>query len=138
MLLENADNISKIYILYHTINISTIYCMFDTLQISGFYISPEQKTKANIRDRMLFAVLPFVCHQISFFLELFQLNQKNVCSNKWFHSLSVRYTSLLACWHWRNIGTTLKFQQLKYCCWSKVDPLSSEANDGPTHAFQPE
>ena len=27
-------------------------------------------------------------------------------------------TSLLACWHWFNIGPTLKYHQLKYCCWS--------------------
>ena len=36
LLLENADNISKRYVLYRTINISRIYCMFDTLQISCF------------------------------------------------------------------------------------------------------
>ena len=29
-------------------------------------------------------------------------------------------TSLLTCWHWPNIGSTLKFQQLKPCCWPNV------------------
>ena len=34
-------------------------------------------------------------------------------------------TSLLACWHWLNIGPTLNFQQLKYCCWPTVGTSST-------------
>ena len=52
-------------------------------------------------------------------------NIPDTCSNqlfgqRWVMVGVVGNTSLLACWHWLNIGPTLKFQQFKYCCWLNV------------------
>ena len=48
-------------------------------------------------------------------------------------------TSLLACWHWPNIGPTLQIQQFKYCCCPKrwhynyaPSRLDEQNDNGPT------
>ena len=69
------------------------------------------------------------------------IDRNQSLGQRWIMVGVVRNPSLLACWHWLNFGPTLKFQQLKYCCWSNVGTttthqqwfLSSGANNGPTH-----
>ena len=52
-------------------------------------------------------------------------NSKQSLGYRWVMVGVVGNTSLLACWHWPNIGPTLKFQQLKHCCWPNIGPTTS-------------
>ena len=81
-----------------------------------------------IRGKWFFKVLLYVllCYYLSLETWCRPLiwtnfpDSKQSIGQRWVMVGVVGNTSLLACWHWLNIVPTLKFQQLKYCCWPNV------------------
>ena len=135
-------NITPYWGVIHVFQTSTTVCQrFINLHILLILLKIWPTLSYNINAML------FIYDALSLYRNTYQPDRSDSnqsLGQRWVMVGVVGNTSLLAWWHWPIIGPTLKFQQLKYCCWPNVSPrttqthqrwiLSSGANDDPTHA----